>query len=297
MISLPENCSDIRRGHDHWRTAGHTGALRSIIRRPAVAGYYYPENAAALADTIRILTTGTSVTTKALGVIVPHGSYQRAGAIVGQTLAGVRIPRCCVLLGPSHTGSPLSWSLMPSGTYRTPLGDVPINTEIADTLLRSCDFLTADSWAQPGEHALEVLVPFLQRLGPEDLSVAPLIINSDDEQELRCFGETLAELISHHPDDLLVIASSDLSHYLPLERATKEDRSLLQQIELLDPDGLIRTVRDHRSSMCGYAAVACLLFAARVLKSSRTVLVSYTTSAVTGSDPDSVTGYAGLTIQ
>ena len=243
------------------------------------------------------LTRVDAAPASALGVIVPHGSYRHAGAIVGSTLARVAIPRRCVVVGASHTGSWMPWSLMDHGACRTPLGDVPVDEPFAAALRARCPFLSTDDWTQRGEHAIEVLLPFLQRLGPSDLAVVPLVVSADDRQELVQCAEALAQVVRMHEEPVLLIASSDLSHYEPHARAAACDRALIGAACRLDSDGFIRHVHDEAVLMCGVGAVACVLDAASALGARRGDLVKYGTSAEAGGDRDSVIGYAGIVIR
>ena len=266
------------------------------IRRPAVAGYYYPANTAALTDALQALLPRDAAPKPARAVIVPHDSLRRSGAITAAALSRVVIPRRCIVLGPSHTGSWMRWSLMVDGAYRTPLGEVPMDGALADTLRARCPFLEPDAWAQRGEHAIETVVPFLQRLGPPGLAIVPVIIGSDDPGEAAHLAEALQEAVRTSSEPVLLIASSDLSHFEPQARTMEQDARLTQAICALDGDGLRRLVREEAIRMCGEAAVACVLQAAKGLGAVRGAVARYGTSAETSGDPGSVTGYAGIII-
>jgi len=270
--------------------------MTDVVRRPAVAGYFYPSDPAALRGELASFSRGAPpARANAHAVVVPHGSYRRSGAIVGAALARTVIPRQCVILGPSHTGSWMPWSVMAEGAYRTPLGDVPVNGWMAQALRTRCPFLEADAWAQRGEHAIEVVLPFLQWLGPPDLTVVPVIIGSDDEAEFARLAGALAEVIRMAEEPVLMIASSDLSHYEPQADAAAHDRRLLEAIRALDYRAVVRQVQEG-VRMCGYGAVACAIDAATKLGASRATVVAHQTSAEAGGDPHSVIGYAGVVI-
>ena len=268
------------------------------VRRPAVAGYYYPADPAVLEETLDALLGGTSaVPTPAQALIVPHGSFRHAGAIAAAALAAVRIPRRCILLGPSHTGSWMPWSIMEDGAYRTPLGEIPIDARGADALRARCPFLEADAWAQPGEHAIEVMLPFLQRLAPPELTIIPIIAGSRDPEEFARLAEALAQVVRLQEEPVLLIASSDLSQHEPRERGAEQDRALLEAICTLDGARLLRCARERSVVMCGDGVTACVLDAARFLGATQATVIRYGTSAERGGDPGSTTGYAGVVIQ
>jgi len=275
---------------------GQNVMMTPVIRRPVVAGYYYPADAEVLTRALEALTTATITPRPAHAVMLPHGSLNQCGAIVGSTLSHVVVPRRCIVLGPSHAGTAMRWSVLEAGAYRTPLGDVPIDAACAESLRARCPFLEPDAWAHRGEHAIEVLLPFLQVLGPRDLSVVPIILGSAEPDELRQLGVGLAHVIRMQEEPVLLIASSDLSHHEPRARVAQQDRRVIEAICALDEERLAREASQGALRMCGDGAVACVLTAARALGASRGTLIRYGTSADAGGDPDSTIGYAGIII-
>ncbi len=269
----------------------------AMVRRPVVAGYYYPAEPQMLAEQVDAHTRSTRPASLACGVIVPHGSFQRAGKIIGSTFARVRIPRRCILLGPSHAGNMMPWSLMTRGAYRTPLGDVAIDEPCAEALRMRCAFLEVDVWAQQGEHAIEVQIPFLQRLGPSDLTVVPVMVGSEDAAECAHMGRALAQVIRLQEEPVLLLAPADLSHYQPRQQGKGQDAALIAAIATLDGPGLLSTTRERSITMCGAGAAACVLEAAAQLGAMDAELVAYGMSDESGGDPDSVVGYAGIVIR
>ena len=274
---------------------GDIGSVPAV-HRPAVAGYYYPAGVDELRAAVDAWTRREAPPLPARAMIVPHGSYARSGAIAGAVCSRVAIPRRCLLLGPSHTGSWMRWSLMAAGAYRTPLGDVPVDEAGAEALRRRCPFLEVDGWAQRGEHALEVVLPFLQRLGPADLTLIPIVMGSEAEGEISRLAAAMAQTVRMSEEPWLLIASADLSQYEPRDRAAALDRELAERITDLDGAGLLRMTRGRAARMCGAGAAACILEAAAALGGSRGTLVQYGTSADAGGDPHAVTGYAGFMI-
>ena len=186
---------------------------------------------------------------------------------------------------------------MEGGAYRTPLGEVPIDVPGAEALRARCPFLEGDAWAQQGEHAIEVVLPFLQRLAPPDLAIVPIITGSRDEEEFKSLSEALAQVVRMQEEPVLLIASTDLSHYEPRERGAAHDRALLEAVRTLEGKALLRCVREQGIVMCGDGAAAAVLDAARTLGGSSATVVRYGTSAEAGGDPGSTTGYAGVVIK
>jgi hypothetical protein len=232
----------------------------------------------------------------AIAALLPHGGYAHCGAVLGAAMSRVQVPARCIVLGPSHTGSWMPWSLMDRGAYRTPLGDVPVDAALAAALRDRCAFLEADAWAQQGEHAIEVILPFLQRLGPDELSVVPVIVNSEDDGELRRMARALAEAVREVEAPVLLIASSDLSHYEPEATGRMQDRRLLDAVAAFDMARLAGIVRDDGVRMCGYAAALCVLDAAAQLGGTRVTVTGHGMSSEAGGDPQSAIGYAGALI-
>lgn len=267
-------------------------------RRPAVAGYYYPADPVRLRQTIdELMPQAPAARDAATAVILPHGSYRHTGAILAATIGRIRIPRRCILLGPSHTGSWMPWSLMTDGAYRTPLGEIPIDAACADALRQRCPFLEADAWAQRGEHAIEVLLPWVQRCGPSDLSIVPIVMGTGPREEITQLAVALAHVIRMQEEPVLLIASADLSHYEPRERVVEQDRALIDTITELKGSRVFEHLDAHDVVMCGAGAVACILDASMALGATRATLAKYGTSAEAGGDPYAAVGYAGVVIR
>ncbi|MBI2104614.1 MAG: AmmeMemoRadiSam system protein B [Candidatus Omnitrophica bacterium] len=262
-----------------------------------MAGYYYPAEPDALRDAVDAWSRREAPPLPARAVIVPHSSFARSGAIAGAMCARVAIPRRCLLIGPSHTGSRMRWSLMAAGAYQTPLGEVPVDEASAEALRLRCPFLEVDGSAQRGEHALEVVLPFFQRLGPADLTALPIVMGAEDGGEISRLADAIAQTVRMSEEPWLLIASADLSQHEPRDRAVRLDRAVIERIAALDGAGLLRLARERPARMCGAGAAACVLQAAAALGASRGTLVRYGTSADAEGDPHAVTGYAGFLIE
>lgn len=267
------------------------------VRRPAVAGYFYPAGPAELADElVRCLPCGRNPQ-PAVGAIVPHSAYARSGRALGATLGCIAIPRRCIILAPSHTGGPLVWSLMRRGAYKTPLGEVPIDTACAEALALRCEFLAEDPKAQRGEHAVEAVLPMLQWLGPEDLTVVPIVAQAHEREPYAALAAALAQVIRMQEEPVLLMASSNLSHSLAEEEAARHDRALLQRIGAIDAEGFLAYAGQEGLAVCGAQVIACVLKALSALGARQASVVDYRTSAAAGGDPASVTGYGGVVVR
>ncbi len=264
------------------------------VRRAAVAGLCYPADAAALRDTVERLAGSSHPRIHGVGVVIPHGGYHYSGAVAGQTLGRVVIPRRCVILAPNHTGYGPAWSLMPAGAYATPLGEVAVDEPLAQAFVEACPLLEADGLAHRGEHAIEVELPFLQVLGPADLTIVPIVIGSEQADEVERVAQALAGCLARETEPVLVVASADLSHYEPRDAVAAKDAQMLEAILAFDAAAFLQRLRDLRVTTCAGGPIACLLSTVRRLGASQAELVRYATSAEAGGDPQSSVGYAGI---
>lgn len=266
------------------------------MRLPAVADRFYPGSPKALSQTITELfpVTQTAEKTKALAIVSPHAGYVYSGALAAETIYAAEIPETVIILGPNHhgQGAPVSLSI---DTWDMPLGSVPVDTAIAEQLLKYSRHIKIDETAHKFEHSLEVQVPFLQML-QKNLRIVPLVLAHLSYALCEEVAEALAKAISGSDKDLLIVASSDMSHYEPRRITEKKDRSALQCIERMDPHGLYHTVLDNHISMCGFIPVTIALLAAKACGATQAKLIGYTDSGYVSGDTGQVVGYAGVLI-
>jgi len=264
-------------------------------REPAVAHQFYPGDPATLKRTLDRLIPDTATKQKAMAVISPHAGYIYSGGVAGETFAAVEIPRSIVIMGPNHQGYGAPVALMDTGAWDMPLGEVPINTVLAQHLLAQTDLIKADTLAHRFEHSLEVQVPFLQYFRP-DMTLTPMVISHLSFKTCRIVGEALAAAIKQYGKPVLIVASSDMTHYESRESATAKDSLAMQQIENLDPEGLYNTVLGNKISMCGIMPATIALVAAIRLGATQARLIRYTDSGDASGDTNQVVGYAGFVI-
>jgi AmmeMemoRadiSam system protein B len=174
-----------------------------------------------------------------------------------------------------------------------PWGDVPIDEELAARLENACPLLREDASAHSREHSIEVQLPFLHRFRP-DVRIVPVALGRLSLEECRELGEKVADAIAGDAERPLLVASTDMSHYVPDAIARAKDRMAIDRMLALDPDGLYRTVRTERISMCGVLPATVVLFAARRLGATSARLIRYATSGDVSRDFEQVVGYAGL---
>jgi hypothetical protein len=213
--------------------------------------------------------------------------------VAGEVFSSIRVPECALLFCPNHTGAGEDVAVMSHGAWRMPWGDVPIDEELAARLRTACPLLREDASAHAREHSLEVQLPFLHRFRA-DVRFVPVALGRLSLEECRDLGESVADAIAGDAERPLLVASSDMSHYVPDAVARKKDGMAIDRMLALDPEGLYRTVRTERISMCGVLPAAVVLFAARRLGATSARLVKYATSGDVSRDLDQVVGYAGL---
>ena len=270
---------------------------QSNIRRPSVCGQFYPADPKELLKLISSFAVKTAQKQEAIGCVLPHAGYVYSGRVATQTLSGINIKDTVILLGPNHSGNGPSFSLMPQGYWQTPFGNVEIDSQVANLFLSGSKYLKADNFAHVDEHSLEVELPILQYF-KKSFKFVPITIKTDELNVLKLVAEELAEAISKNNliSSTMFIASSDMTHYEPQKSAEKKDALAIEAITALDEDKLERVVKQLSISMCGFAPVAVLLRAARILGAKNGKLIKYQTSGDASGDTSSVVGYAGITI-
>jgi len=267
------------------------------IRQPAVAGKFYPSSKQELTNQIRALIDKDTTKTDIIACLLPHAGYEYSGAVAAKTVSCINIKKKIILLGPNHTGYGAKYSIMVEGLWQTPLGEVGIDSSLAQGILTNCKYLKADNEAHLYEHSLEVELPFLQYFRP-DFEIVPIIFLSDDLHALQEIGKEIGAAVKEHnlEDSVMIIASSDMTHYEPQEQAQKKDKEALQAILELNEVRLMERIQNLDISMCGYAPAITMLSAAKMLGAKNARLIKYQTSGDITGDKSSVVGYAGIII-
>jgi hypothetical protein len=268
------------------------------LRRPAVAGLFYPAQPAALLATVQELLAGPHAAATAIAVIAPHAGYVYSGRTAGRVLSGVEVPRRCIVVAPNHTGAGRSeqgGSVYAVGALQTPLADVPVDETLAADLLARCPILEDDPEAHRTEHAVEVMLPFLFARRP-DVAIVPIVLGWSDWPRTRTLGEALAAVVKASTEPVLLVASSDMNHYEDAATSRRKDEMALAEVTRLDGEALLDVTKKRRITMCGRAPAAAVLHAAKLLGATRAEVVDYSHSGMTTGDDSSVVGYAGVVI-
>jgi AmmeMemoRadiSam system protein B len=271
----------------------------TILRHPAVAGRFYPGDPDDLrAEARGYLSQASSATqapVRAVGCIAPHAGYMYSGHVAGAVFARVEVPRRCIVLCPNHTGMGRALAIMSDGAWQTPLGEVPIEAELAGSLKRRFPAVQEDSAAHRAEHAAEVELPFLLLRQPE-LRFVPIALGTSQFDVLEQLGKALADVVAAQKDPVLIVASSDMNHYESDAVTRVKDHRAIERILTLDPRGLFDVVTQQDISMCGFGPAVAMLTAARQLGAKSAELVKYATSGDVSGDRDMVVGYAGVVV-
>ena len=267
-----------------------------LVRKPHVAGTFYPEDPVKLRQFCEEHLPKDSDPVLAKAVILPHAGYIYSGATACRALARVQIPEKIFLIGPNHTGHGSPFSLVIEGAWETPLGRVPIDERLAADLLASVPGLSSDDSAHRFEHSLEVEIPFLQTKNP-DIQIIPLVVGTLDLKLARTAALAIGERLGRITEPILIVVSTDMSHYESDEATRKKDHYALEAIQNLDSEALAKAVTGYRISMCGFVPVYMLLVMAEKLGIRTATLVDYTTSAPVSGDYDRVVGYAGFILE
>jgi len=278
------------------------------LRHPSQAGMFYAGTAQTLRAQIEECFThrlGPGKLPKVaerklqntVGLVCPHAGYMYSGPIAAHgyyNLATDGIPDTAVLLGPNHLGHGSALALMRDGIWRTPLGDVEIDTETANLILKESNIIDVDDSAHTSEHSIEVQLPFLQYLYGSAFKFVPICFFMQDLQSSREVGTAVAKALAGK--NALVIASTDMTHYEPQKTAEQKDKAAIEAALELDAERLYSTVEDRRITMCGYGPTIAAITAAKALNAKEAKLLCYKTSGDVTGDYFSVVGYASITL-
>ena len=270
------------------------------LRHPVVAGRFYPRDPDDLRAEARgylsQIKSAQEAPLQALGCIAPHAGYMYSGHVAGAVFARIEIPSRCIVMCPNHTGMGRALAIMSEGAWETPLGDVPVDTELAAALKQRFSSLHDDAAAHRAEHAAEVELPFLQLRQPE-LRFVPITLGTTQFEPLEQLGHALADVIAAQRDPVLIVASSDMNHYESDAVTRVKDHRAIERILTLDARGLYDVVTQQDISTCGFGPAVAMLTAARQLGAKSAELVKYATSGDVSGDREMVVGYAGVVVR
>lgn len=267
-----------------------------MTREPAVAGQFYRGTKEALIKEVSLYVEELP-RESVIGALSPHAGFMYSGHVAGLVYSKIKLPQTIIILGPNHTGLGSSISIMTEGIWKIPLGDMEIDSFLAERIYRQAGTLIEkDSRAHLFEHSIEVQLPFIYYF-KSDTRFVPISLMHASVDECSALGEAIARAVNETDYTVTIVASSDMSHYLSAQEARKLDFLAIERILEMDPEGLYNTVITKRISMCGYLAATTMLFAALMLGATRAELLKYANSGDINGDYSQVVGYAGVIVK
>ena len=274
----------------------------SAVRPSPIAGSWYPGNATVLRSEVsRYLDSARlpALPGPVLGVISPHAGYHYSGPTAGYAYRAVQGQSydLVVVASPLHDYLPYPFLTSAHQSYATPLGEIEVETDLLQQLneklqKRNGEHLTAI--ANDHEHSLEIQLPFLQTALSQPFRLLPLMVREQNPAALQEMGEVLAEIVAGQ--HLLLVASTDLSHFYPEEEANLLDATMMAQFAAFSPQGVLQAEASQTGFACGSGAVAVILWAAKALGGKQVTLLHHSTSGKTSGDHERVVGYGAAAI-
>ena len=233
-----------------------------------------------------------------MGLICPHAGYLYSGPVAASAFYELAVdgkPDTVVLLGPNHTGYGSALALMREGVWRTPLGDVAIDSELADKISKETSLIDVDELAHRYEHSIEVQLPFLQFLYGNKFKIVPICFQLQDYESAVEVGMALTEALVS--TNTVVIASSDMTHYEPAKTASIKDLAALKDVTDLNANHFYETVETQNITACGFMPITSLITYANGVGAKEAKILSYHNSGDITGDHTSVVGYAAVTFK
>lgn len=272
--------------------------MSKIIRKPAVAGLFYPEDAAELKKTVTSLLEENRPSKEynnIIGIVSPHAGYIYSGksaAIAYNVLKDNSYFETAIILSPSHQEYFKGSSIYDGDAYETPLGEIPINKTLSKHIVDNCDTVFFSDIGHKEEHALEVQLPFLQIIS-ENFSIVPIVIGDQSIKYIQELSSILSEVIDNKT---IIIASSDLSHFHSKDKATELDNIIVNRINKFEYPELYNDLANRKCEACGGGGIVALLETADIIGSNKAEVLSHTDSGDVSNDNSSVVGYLSAVI-
>ncbi|MEM0463433.1 AmmeMemoRadiSam system protein B [Pyrobaculum sp.] len=275
------------------------------VRKPAVAGYFYPAEKEELVKQIEWSIKHElgpkalqmpKLGEKALGGVVPHAGYMYSGPVAAwlySALAGYGKPDVIIIIGPNHYGIGAPVAVMKSGVWETPLGRVEVDGALAELIMRHYKGVEDDFYAFSKEHSVEVQIPFIQYYFG-DVRIVPIVVWRQTLSTSRELGKAVATAIREYGRDVYVLASSDFNHYEPHEVTVQKDDMAISKILKVDEAGLFEVASKFDISICGLGPIGALIVIAKELDFGNVTLLKHATSGDTSGYKDETVGYASI---
>ena len=267
------------------------------IRPSPIAGTWYEGRPKALAAEIDHYLDQAELPElpgKVIAVIAPHAGHRYSGAVAGYAFAAVRgyAPELVAVISPMHHPYFEPLLITAHAAYATPLGEIPLDKQAVaalDTALHAELGFGLSPVSRDPEHSLEIELPFLQRALGGEFKLLPVMVREQSPKVSEKLGKALAQVLRER--NMLLVASTDLSHFYTQNEANAYDAEMLRQIEAFSPEGIFQAERSGKGFACGHAAVAAVLRAARELGADTVKLLHHATSGDVTGDYSQVVGY------
>ncbi len=261
-------------------------------RNPAVMGTFYPSSEEDILDFIKSNLTQNNERIKARGIISPHAGYIYSGSCALKGYSRIIIPDTIIILGVNHRGIGKGFSVDSNDSWITPLGEVLIDKELSESIVKNSELFEYDEVASAYEHSIEVQLPLLKYFN-KNIKIVPITIGVYELEKLLKAGKEIAGVVKDR-DNILIIASSDMSHYVSEEYARRVDFLAIEEMKKISPESMFNTVVSHNISMCGLATITTLLSVLRELGVKNSEIVEYTNSGVITGDKSEVVAYLSM---
>jgi len=264
------------------------------VRRAAVAGTWYPDDPQRLVAQLDAQLASVDVVPDAAprALVAPHAGLMYSGPVGAFAYNAVRRlrPSAIVLVGPSHFVPFEGVSIWPDGAWETPLGPISVDQELASLIRDSSDAVVDMPVAHGREHSLEMQLPFLAHLLP-GVPIVPLVMWRQTSATAFALSDALARAVRTSGREVLLIASSDLSHYEDAQIAASLDGVVLERVAAMDAHGLMHALEREPRHACGGGPMVAVLDAAKQLGASNARVLNYADSGDVSGDKTSVVGY------
>lgn len=277
--------------------------FRPEVRPSPIAGSWYPGDPRVLGQHIekylqQAVLSDAEYPGKVIGLLAPHAGHRYSGRTAGYAYKLIKdTPRkMVVMLSPMHhyiTGEMFTTA---HGAYQTPLGAVAVAQDALVALEQELQArqLPLAQVAHDEEHSLEIQLPFLQYVWQQDFLLLPLMLRTLDANKLKSLAMAIHAVVKDQ--DFLVIASTDLSHFYPLDLAEALDAEMLRRVKAHQPEAVLTAEQEGSAAACGAGAVACMLWLSGMAGADQVHILNYSTSADATGDASSVVGYASAAV-
>ena len=272
-----------------------------MIRKPVVAGQFYPETKEELEDIIQTCIqhkygpgNQTQEDERIFGIISPHAGYVYSGPTACHSYKAIssKNPELVIILGPNHFGVGKDVATMVDTQWETPLGLVDVDSEAAREISRISEYIEIDEFSHSRDHSLEVQIPMLQSILSQKFKILPIILLDQSLEMAKDVGNAVAQIAKSR--NTIIIASSDFTHYEENSFAHSQDKALIEPILEMDVEKFYNVLMEKRITACGYGAMASVMIACKNLGAVKGELLSYATSGDVMGDASSVVGYGAI---